>query len=456
MLDLDAVALAPPTGRRVPAWTPGRTLIGSLAVVAAFVAVGAVLLRPPPPPEPEVLGMRSGPVEAWRWNVGERNVVAFAPVSGDGMLLAEGNDGGRGSTVALLDAATGSERWRKQIETVPVRSQVADLPGTPWVSVAVEGSHVLLDRETGAEQGRLPASGNTWIASSNQGTLFVGSPDDGALGGGGDRVTAYRSDDLGTPLWSAAIGGASEAVAVDAAPVLETGGYAYFPSASGAESTTHYRYVLDMDDGSSPSWQPFSPAMAVVDGVTIIHEYGWVIALDPQSGEHLWRSDEGQWNVVAGVDVLYLVPDVPNAAVQRVDPHTGEVLWAAPVAEPVWPSLASHDAAVLWGDDPIVVERFQQSGEASIVRFDARTGREIMRLSVETLPDSGAIDVGDEQLLVRLAIAGSDEMPTSVLMGVDPGTGDVLWRREMAEQYVFLAGRRLMGTSDGAEVAVYG
>jgi len=135
-------------------------------------------------------------------------------IGGDGLLYVPGSSPGLGGVVAL-DAADGTVRWR----AVPsVQSEaVASIPGRVFVaggsSETVGATIHALDAATGTDlwSGALPDTSNSVAGVTAVGGEIV-------FAGVGDRVYAFAVDGCGTPtcrpLWSAAVDGRVEAIAV--------------------------------------------------------------------------------------------------------------------------------------------------------------------------------------------------------------------------------------------------
>ncbi|MBB1483199.1 PQQ-binding-like beta-propeller repeat protein [Tessaracoccus sp. MC1865] len=479
VLDLDAPPAPDPTGR-LGGWSRGRTAVVAVAVAMALaLGLGVVLLlRSPPPPAPQVLGLQDGPVEAWRWGDDGRAYGGFVPVSGDRLLVSVGGGDPAPPQVALLAAGSGEELWRTSVQGVWGfdESHLTDLPGTPWVGVPLRGATALLDRETGREMHRLEmpvfdsteytdSAGNvfespggySWVSSSNNGTLFlaVRQNDEDPYGPGAARLMAYDPGDLVHPLWDVDVDAGGGWSGGFARQVLESDGFAYLAPDSAASEFAAYRYVFRMSDGAQPDWQPTRPSMHVVDGVTVINEFGAVRAIEPASGEEVWRSEVGNWGTVVDDGLLYLLPLSGKGELQRLDPRTGKVRWVTPLANQLWGDPQGAAPGALWGDDLIVLEGAYGSAAMAVLRFDATTGREVMRTPIEARAGEAAVYVGEGQLVVLITPSDpqTGETTQPKALGIDPDTGEVRWERTLHGYATVYGGRLVVGDDDS--VAVY-
>jgi outer membrane protein assembly factor BamB len=188
------------------------------------------------------------------------------------------------------------------------------------------------------------------------------------------------------------------------------------PEGVGALDVTTGRPVWAMTRVSSAS-----NAVEVDDGtvVTVVQEgvppdpLGFplkVIALDAATGARLWTSEQyefvGFLHVVAGAGAAY---HCQNQQLVARELRTGRVRWTAPVV--------GISALVLAATEDVVV--VQDSG---LVVIDAATGRQ--RWGANWQVSSVAFAGG---LLVAQTIVGTSRTRLSVVHGVDPASGTLVW-----------------------------
>lgn len=172
-----------------------------------------------------------------------------------------------------------------------------------------------------------------------------------------------------------------------------------------------------------------------------------VRAIDPASGEELWATESGGWEVVPG-EALYLWHP-GKAILERRDPGTGRIRWTREMAEQ---KMLEGAYWRQWGADPLL--RTGDDVSAELVRFDAQTGREVMRLPVDA-PIYGAYSyIGEDQLVVTVANEvphddGSSSMLMNTAMGVDPRTGEIRWKETFDGWVSTLSRHLVVYTEDG-------
>lgn len=489
VLDLDAAPRATTRRPRGPVWSRGRTAVVAAALLVALAVGLAAILWPRPVPEPEVLGLQDGPSEAWRWDASHDHPLHGTMLQGDRIATVMRMDQDDDATVHIRDAATGETVWQHNLGTIRPDAYVTltDLPGTPWVSALLPGEAVLLDRETGEEHRRMPVpefeiveipnhdgepftvpAGVVRVFSSDQGTVFTSvtrfeaSTDEmGGLSLMEEQVelTAHHQDDLDTALWTVTRSLPPNGINFGEAEVIESDGWAFFGgfghgvTMGGASDTRSYVFAVSLTDGQTPPWWPSVGGVSVVDGVALVAETGPVVAIDLQSGEELWRSDPGNWGTLTDGESLYLLPR-SGGDLQRVDPRTGTVRWSVTVPISIEAGWDGTAPGTFWRGDPVVRQSRGSQG-STLVRFDSRTGREVMRLDLEVSPDDQQAYVGEDQLVILLTHERDRgeylEMLTDRALGVDPDTGEIRWDQTF-EGHVGVWGRHLAAM--GADLAV--
>ena len=483
----------PSSPTQPPGWSKRRTVAVAASLIVAMVVGLTVILWPEPPPEPQVLGLSEGPVEAWHVDHTWMDAVA---VEGDRLLTATtpGKDSDQ-IEVSLRDLATGDAAWTREVphNTYAVSpTKLTDLVGTPWVSVTAPGAAILLDRETGEERHRIPLkdfppmrlsngdgseyaieSGSSWVSSTTAGTVLVASshlgfvelhPSNGDAAvvgtGGPTELSAYSPDDLATPLWTVESSQEQFHALQAAGPAVEESGYAFFPATkwrtpSGqAHPPRRFSGVITMADGSTPAWFDEFSSVSIVDGTAVVNDTTKVRSFALDSGDLLWESGNGAWTELADGEAYYLLPRAPGE-VQRIDVRTGKVQWARESAAFNTSDGLESSAGCFWGPDPVLKSGYQ--GSTTIVRHDALSGREKMRLELDVPVFDVDVYVGDDQLLVTTADTGRLEdnqlsVPNTI-MGVDPDSGKIRWRRTFEGEVAFL-GRHLV-VIDGERATIY-
>lgn len=135
-----------------------------------------------------------------------------------------------------------------------------------------------------------------------------------------------------------------------------------------------------------------------------------VVALDAATGARLWSSEQyefvGTLRVVAGAGAAYYCQDERLVAREL---RTGEARWTAPVV--------GMNAEVLGATEDVVVVR-----DSGVVVIDAATGRRCWGANWQV--SSVAFAGG---LLVAQTIVGTSRARLSVVHGVDPLTGTLIW-----------------------------
>jgi outer membrane protein assembly factor BamB len=135
-----------------------------------------------------------------------------------------------------------------------------------------------------------------------------------------------------------------------------------------------------------------------------------VVAVDAATGARLWTSEQfefvGTLRVMTGAGAAYYCQD--QRLVSR-DLRAGEVRWTAPVV--------GINAEVLGATEDVVVVR-----DSGLVMIDAATGRRLWKADWQV--SSVAFAGG---LLVAQTIVGTSRARLSVVHGVDPASGTLVW-----------------------------
>lgn len=492
VLELDGTPPPTPTSRRGSRWTRGRTAVVAGALLLALAVGLAFILWPRPEPEPEVLGLQDGPVEAWRSDSQYDHPLFGAELPGDRFVTAIRADSEDDVTVHARETATGATVWKRNLgDRAEPYISLKDLPGTPWLAVVLRGEALLLDKETGEEHRRLALptfemvevdntdgepfevpAGEVRVFSSDQGTIFVSAvrfdvqPETAggvSVGGHREELTAYDSDDLDTPLWTRKlpVPASGGSFSLGYGEVLESRGHVFFPApglglAGPDEGSLSFTSALDLADGSDVPWWPSVGGVSVVDGVALVAETGSVAAIDVETGEELWRSDPGNWGTLTDGESLYLLPR-SGGDLQRVDPGTGAVRWSTEVPISIDAGWDGSTPGKFWHGDPLI-QLSRGSLGSTLVRFDAATGREVMRVDFDVAPSALRVLAGEGQLVVLLTREHDRgdhlQLITDRVLAVDPDTGEVRWDRTFDAE-ASVVGRHLAVTDDDWSVIFY-
>ncbi len=226
-------------------------------------------------------------------------------------------------------------------------------------------------------------------------------------------------------------------------------------------------YVVDPTSGEAASAGSFGspddvllPEALVVGDTMIVDTETRLMAINLATGEELWSVplDGRRFHppVVSGSTVVTVTADGTAASVQAVDLVTGMRLWQRPTCraalnsgpvlgngvvfvgdpvealdldtgEPRWTSTVSDPAGLpVLIEDLLLVTTFVEGDESGrLASIDAGTGR--VRWERELVgeghgPTSRLVSAGGVTVLTSL---------TGPILGIDPLTGDEIWRREL-------------------------
>lgn len=257
----------------------------------------------------------------WRYNQAPGDDPQYTgPAVVDGTVYS-GHDEGY---FVAVDAVTGEEEWRNQVEWMPIRSPVflpaAVTNGQVYTVVATFGSQDWLyafDAESGSEQSDRGALNTSLSAPAVDASIFVyGSRDtDGSIIA--RRVPSWQH------AWSRHLSEGDILAEVEAAPAIYRG-TVFIGREDGI------LFALDRDSGeerwrfSEPNELTLSPAAA--DGTIIVAGNSRLYALAADSGELLWTQDcSPHSSPVIANDAVYVAADEgDDFGVLAVEFETGE------------------------------------------------------------------------------------------------------------------------------------
>jgi outer membrane protein assembly factor BamB len=162
-----------------------------------------------------------------------------------------------------------------------------------------------------------------------------------------------------------------------------------------------------------------------------------VVALDPEDGSLIWRSEPGTVSYATPIviDVVgqdQLVYQSENEII-GLDARSGERLWSHPcVTEP-----RDNISTAIWGEDQLLWASTQREGGTRVLRLERNEGRtearELWRSNRISIHFWNALRLGDHVY----ASIGSQAL---ILACVDVRTGKIEWRQRGFEQVNFVQG----------------
>ncbi len=299
---------------------------------------------------------------SWDLQSGDYSPVPAITGSGDLVTSSYAPYSGSGSVIVHDDG--GAERWRANVSSASTRPMVLD--GDDNVLVQDEGVLLGLDADDGTEVWRVEGLGypgflavdvalDTVYAVRTPGTgpsghaLFAiqdgvvlwswevpGAPSSLAVGADGSVFLVHEGlvafDPDGQELWSVPLDGWGGSASLSRDHVIVP----INPSESSEGGTT----AFSREDGSvvwsTPRWPSFEATVGS-DGTVYLGSYG-LCALDGDSGEILWESEEYHYDVTVGRDGrLYSMammledPEYPDLGSMMhftvASASNGEILW---------------------------------------------------------------------------------------------------------------------------------
>ncbi|PCR92522.1 hypothetical protein CP557_19470 [Natrinema ejinorense] len=273
---------------------------------------GYDLARTSVSPQSDPVSLSSGQ----RWSVEIGSEIRSTPIVVDGRVYV--HDRGAGKT-ACLDEHTGEVLWKRSTGGRDHLAAPAVDGGRVYLNGRGERTALALDAETGDTEWTFPTTHGSRSIACVDGTVFVGSDDEGAA------LIALEAE-TGREQWSVDVG--SELFG----PPAIVDGTVY------AGSTNSRVLALDADDGTE-RWQ-FDASGGVVaaptvrDGTVYVGtQSGIVHALDRETGTEEWNSGAGELGMLypspAVDDDLLVVGTWNTGEVRAFEPHSGRERWRA-------------------------------------------------------------------------------------------------------------------------------
>lgn len=291
------------------------------------------------------------------WTVETAEGALAGPIVVDGVVYAGmGSLVGGGAAVYSLDAATGGELWRTDVND-------PQLPATPIDAIAYSdrklfvnrGDAVLLklDAATGAIDWEIELQKPTRGAPAVSGDMvFVATGFDGGIVLAFDAATGearWSVEDPANPVTGSVLSG--ELLYVS----FVSGELVAFDPLTGEERWRSYAGELDEAVGIDP--YPGLPL--VVDGTLYVSSNGFAgaftMALDAATGAELWKVRTGEFSAEAPalVDDMLLVGS-DSGDLLALDPATGAELWRVPIPNKIDVGLNQASPALVAGNQIFV------------------------------------------------------------------------------------------------------
>lgn len=393
----------PPRARRLSL----RTLLygaGLLALIAVAVAVVLPLMRPIPPYQvvpgfdrpPSVLHSAEV-IDNWGF-VGGMRWLDFSATDPTQPLV-------------LRDLTTREELWRSTELVSPDAAaiRISQTPSADRLAVVsyVEGTstYVIAELSSGRRVGELTLPQETELVFSDEGRPLLVTADEQ-----GSSVTLLGSLDADDVVWTHRFPADSHYVG----SFGEEDGYLVSTLDQGLGDARHI-VALSVDDGSPAPWLDDDSDWYVrlgdrylVQQTSGLQEY----ALREADGDTVWETS-GTARLFALDDRLYSLDK--GDEVQRLDPDTRDPLWDRPTEVAPGSRLALFEGMTL---------AFATYPDLSIQVLDPQSGRIRHGNTFGSTTQDGQIIAGEGKLF----LVDADDERTR-LLAVDPGNGDVLWKR---------------------------
>ena len=272
-------------------------------------------------------GLREEPTVAWEHRISQETDIAGVP---EGMLVAPDLSKGERELV-MLDWADGSRKWAVDVSSEIRESAYAYL-GTELpdgfvgvVIAAAEGERSLLVyRSSDGQFVKRLELGEGMLLMGESGALYQYEPLSSAIGQ--VKISRAKSiDDFDTKEWSVEVGIEPGDGQVK---VLERNGHADFCLVGQSGEPGHCLLSLSTKDGSKPSWYQDNSSFIEVNGVIIASDADNNLTAYDEQGRRLWDQARASGALHVMGDAL-LVSENEAAAVERLDPRTGQSMWRA-------------------------------------------------------------------------------------------------------------------------------
>jgi len=278
------------------------------------------------------------PFVAWRQSLG--SAITAPPIS-TGSRLYAGTESGRVKSLATAD---GSQQWPYDAND-PIRSQLRRVGNSVFVVSGKEGLYedhivVALDAESGAKQWTF-SPGEWWLEmlGATGERVYVGTNTDAPSKQGRTLYALAVSD--GSVQWSGEIGDQYEGVLGNGTIYVASHGRFYaYDAETGAQ-----RWTNDVTEYYSQTMVATDDTLCYAADVDETH--GTLIGVDSDTGETVWRHDDGS---VASTTLHDGTLYVGGTHVAALDPSTGEQQWRVDQSGYVQQAPVQNDLLYAGGD----------------------------------------------------------------------------------------------------------
>lgn len=278
----------------------------------------------------------------WRWDSGLFNVITWVRANGARVAASHGGlHDGQGDFslkpggVALLDAATGTELWRRE---TPTQAFPAAFAGGVVAAGTGDGTVFAWDEANGAERWRLSFDGIPFQVIPAAGVLVVADADPETWGPKGlvDKTRlggrVWGVDPAsGTVLWKESVGSFNAFVAVENLP---TGGLVAVSSSSpAADGST---VVIEPETGKERWRKPLEASSPpAVEGSLLVVPGSTLRALDLTTGDERWAvaPPGGGAYFFPGISANAVVSGANTGSLDLRDARDGRLLATSRVGE---------------------------------------------------------------------------------------------------------------------------
>ncbi|MEO8540773.1 MAG: PQQ-binding-like beta-propeller repeat protein [bacterium] len=321
---------------------PTTSTSTSQAIVATATALPHASPSPPAVSPIAVTGADKEIKVRWRWDSGLFNVVMWVRASGakvaasyGGLYEGPGNFSSRPGGVALLDAATGTELWRRD---TPTQAFPAAFANGVVAAGTGDGTVFAWDQATGAERWRLSFDGIPFQVVQSASLFVVADADPETWGPNGlvdktrlgGRVWGVDSA-TGTVLWKTSVGSFNAFIAVES---LLTGGFIAASSSSptGDGNTVAIEPLTGNVRWSKPVEASSPPA---VEGSLLVVPGASMEAFDLTSGAPRWSAPApgGGTYFFPGITGNTVVSGTNTGSLNVLDARDGHLLASAQMGE---------------------------------------------------------------------------------------------------------------------------
>lgn len=307
----------------------------------------------------------------WKFKTGEHGVNTV-PVIKDAVAYFGGNDG----RLYAVDAATGSEKWHRSLDTISTSA-----PAIAGDMVYVGAWEELYALNTGTGKVR-------WKFKPERGSddSYYADPvvDGGTVYFGGRNHFYALDSETGQEKWKFELGGVTRSV-----PTVYNGNI-YIATFRPDNRKAAYLYALDNETGQE-KWRLEAAGGGIGGSVAVADDVLYVgtrddglLALDAENGQEKWRYDLDS-GMTTGPAVAYgLVYVTDQGKLYAIDAQTGEEKW-------------KHQGSGSFCSDPVIADGlvyYTTNGAGlgsnwldlkligNLYAVDAQSGRELWKYSV--------------------------------------------------------------------------